>query len=118
LSHLCGNWPCLNPAHATVEPGSVNISRNNCFSHRSGCAHTPQCLKDKKVPLGADGKLLDLTAQTEVEENQASAGHVDWDDWRHGFDDDHEFMVLDNVGDPKSLAPSIADDDISPPLYG
>jgi hypothetical protein len=59
LSHLCGNWICLNPAHTTVEPGSVNISRNSCFAHRSGCGHTPQCIKDLKVALGADGKLVD-----------------------------------------------------------
>src|SRR6266536_2788261 len=59
LSHLCGNWTCLNPAHTTVEPGNINLSRNNCFSHRSGCLHTPPCMKDKKVPLGPDGKLVD-----------------------------------------------------------
>ncbi|KAK0111089.1 hypothetical protein ONS95_001467 [Cadophora gregata] len=35
LSHLCGNWTCLNPAHTTVEPGRINIGRNKCFSHRS-----------------------------------------------------------------------------------
>ncbi|XMA15048.1 hypothetical protein WAI453_007839 [Rhynchosporium graminicola] len=59
LSHLCGNWTCLNPVHTTVEPGPVNINRNSCFSHRSGCLHSPKCLKNKKVALGADGKLID-----------------------------------------------------------
>ncbi|KAB8298823.1 hypothetical protein EYC80_000990 [Monilinia laxa] len=55
LSHLCGNWTCLNPSHTTVEPGNVNISRNNCFSHRGGCLHDPNCMKEKKVNLGANG---------------------------------------------------------------
>ncbi|KAL2065839.1 hypothetical protein VTL71DRAFT_3509 [Oculimacula yallundae] len=63
LSHLCGNWTCLNPYHTTVEPGAVNVSRNSCFSHRSGCLHTPKCLKEKKVALGADGKLVDHSEQ-------------------------------------------------------
>lgn len=55
LSHLCGNWTCVNPGHTTVEPGNVNISRNNCFSHRGGCLHDPKCMKEKKVNLGANG---------------------------------------------------------------
>jgi len=58
LSHLCGNWTCLNSAHTTVEPGGVNVSRNSCFSHRGGCCHEPKCMKEKKVPLGADGKIV------------------------------------------------------------
>ncbi|KAI9716223.1 MAG: hypothetical protein M1812_005448 [Candelaria pacifica] len=48
LSHLCGNWVCLNPSHFTVEPGPVDIGRNCCFTHRNGCAHLPKCMKDKK----------------------------------------------------------------------
>ncbi|KAJ8058852.1 hypothetical protein OCU04_011835 [Sclerotinia nivalis] len=55
LSHLCGNWTCLNPNHTTVEPGNVNCGRNNCFSHRGGCSHDPKCMKEKKVNLGANG---------------------------------------------------------------
>ncbi|CAD6446135.1 ca5520c2-e827-4d60-9bf6-a90cafb1dce8-CDS [Sclerotinia trifoliorum] len=55
LSHLCGNWTCLNPGHTTVEPGIVNIGRNNCFSHRCGCMHDPKCMKEKKANLGANG---------------------------------------------------------------
>lgn len=54
-SHLCGNWTCLNPKHTTVEKGSMNIARNNCFSHRAGCLHNPACMKDRKLPLGPDG---------------------------------------------------------------
>lgn len=34
LSHLCGNWTCLNPRHTCVEEGRVNAERNGCFSHR------------------------------------------------------------------------------------
>ncbi len=48
LSHLCGNWLCLNTSHFTVEPGSVNVGRNCCFTHRNGCSHMPRCMKDKK----------------------------------------------------------------------
>ncbi|APA08782.1 hypothetical protein sscle_04g035520 [Sclerotinia sclerotiorum 1980 UF-70] len=55
LSHLCGNWTCLNPRHTTVEPGNVNSGRKNCFSHRGGCLHDPKCMKEMKVNLGANG---------------------------------------------------------------
>ncbi|THV53471.1 hypothetical protein BGAL_0049g00050 [Botrytis galanthina] len=55
LSHLCGNWTCLNPNHTTVEPGNVNISRNSCFSHRGGCSHGPKCMKERKANLSAKG---------------------------------------------------------------
>ena len=98
LSHLCGNWTCLNPAHTTVEPGNINISRNNCFSHRSGCLHNPPCMKDKKVPLGADGKLVDHTAS--MASNFVPIDADDWDDWSaQGFDDgDDSIMIDDNVG--------------------
>ncbi|KAH8786424.1 hypothetical protein F5882DRAFT_518183 [Hyaloscypha sp. PMI_1271] len=92
LSHLCGNWTCLNPAHTTVEPGNVNISRNNCFSHRSGCLHNPPCMKDKKVPLGADGKLVDHTASISINSGPIDIG--EWDDWSaQGFDDGDDFVV-------------------------
>ena len=94
LSHLCGNWTCLNPAHTTIEPGNVNISRNNCFSHRSGCLHNPQCMKDKKVPLGADGKLVDHSAS--MASSYAPNDGDDWDDWSvQGFDDGDEFSMVD-----------------------
>ena len=51
LSHLCGNWTCLNYHHFTVEPDSVNIARNSCFKHDNGCAHNPPCLKHLKRPV-------------------------------------------------------------------
>ena len=51
LSHLCGNWTCLNPHHFTLEPGPINVSRNRCFKHSNGCEHSPQCLKSLKRPL-------------------------------------------------------------------
>lgn len=60
LSHLCGNWTCVNPRHATVEPGKVNVGRNACFGHRSGCAHEPRCMKDRKMALGVDGRVVDV----------------------------------------------------------
>jgi hypothetical protein len=108
LSHLCGNWTCLNPAHTTVEAGSVNISRNNCFSHRSGCGYTPQCIKDRKVPLGADGRQVNPMAPTVNEGSQAMAEQIDWDDWRQDFDDE-EFMVVDDTAGSESMA-TIAND--------
>ncbi|KAF4624910.1 hypothetical protein G7Y89_g13257 [Cudoniella acicularis] len=102
LSHLCGNWTCLNPKHTTVEPGSVNLSRNNCFSHRSGCFHKPECLKDLKVPLGTDGKIVDHKELVE------SRTHTDsFDDWAtQTFDEDDDFnhsFIPDPV-EEKSLA--------------
>lgn len=112
LSHLCGNWLCLNPAHTTVELGSVNITRNNCFSHRSGCAHNPPCLKDKKVALDTDGRIVDLTAAVEVGQSQASAGPFEWGDWRQGFDEEDEFMVVEDIEGFESTAASITGDDI------
>jgi hypothetical protein len=113
LSHLCGNWTCLNPAHTTVEPGNINLSRNNCFSHRSGCLHTPPCMKDKKVPLGPDGKLMDHSGSMRSDAQAQAAD--DWDDWRaQGLDDgdddtmetDHEDAdsVLDDVKDKEFVA--------------
>jgi hypothetical protein len=89
LSHLCGNWTCLNPAHTTVEPGAVNISRNNCFSHRCGCPHSPKCMKERKIALGTDGKPVDHNRQDEI----LSAAAVDgWDDWTPIYGDDNEFV--------------------------
>jgi hypothetical protein len=78
-SHRCGNWTCLNPEHTTVEPGVVNISRNFCFSHRSGCNHDPPCLKDKKVALLRNGMTLDsaMAGATADSTWQASEGFLD-----------------------------------------
>jgi hypothetical protein len=103
LSHLCGNWTCLNPRHTTVEPGSINIKRNNCFSHRSGCQHKPPCMKDKKVPLGPDGKLIDQNASIT---KGVKARAVDaWDEWSvQSFDDGEESMFMDDAEDSDSMA--------------
>jgi hypothetical protein len=103
LSHLCGNWTCLNPGHTTVEPGSINIKRNNCFSHRSGCPHDPKCIKEKKVPLGPDGKVIDHNASIT---KSAKARAVDaWDEWSvQSFDDGEESMFMDDAEDSDSMA--------------
>jgi hypothetical protein len=93
----------LNPAHATVEPGNVNISRNNCFSHRSGCLHNPPCMKDKKVPLGADGKLVDHTVSISSSVGLLGAEH--WDDWSaQAFDDGDDSMLVDDTEDSEAPA--------------
>ncbi len=93
LSHLCGNWTCLNPTHTTVEPGNVNISRNNCFSHRSGCLHNPSCMKDKKVALGADGQQVDHT--TSFASNINTEKISDWEDWSaQDFNDGEDFTMV------------------------
>jgi len=103
LSHLCGNWICLNPAHTTVEPGHINISRNNCFSHRSGCFHNPLCMKDKKVSLGVDGKPVDHNASI-VSDMTPNAGG-DWDDWSIlGFDDGDASTTMGDLEDSESIA--------------
>ena len=85
LSHLCGNWTCLNPSHTTIEPGWMNISRNPCFSHRSGCRHHPPCMKDKKVPLGVDGRPIVLedsyTSFLPVEDSYWEPQDDDYDDY-------------------------------------
>lgn len=47
LSHLCGNWRCVNPAHHTIEPGSDNQDRKNCHNGNRphhACKHKPRCL--------------------------------------------------------------------------
>lgn len=60
LSHLCGNWTCCNWRHFTVEPGIVNITRNSCFMHRSGCVHNPKCMKEKKQQLNQTPRASEL----------------------------------------------------------
>lgn len=60
LSHLCGNWTCCNWKHFTVEPGTINISRNVCFRLPRGCHHHPQCMKDKKKRLLPVGSTLSM----------------------------------------------------------
>ncbi|KAL3420374.1 hypothetical protein PVAG01_08873 [Phlyctema vagabunda] len=107
LSHLCGNWTCLNPKHSTIEPGEVNISRNVCFSHRSGCPHHPPCLKDKKVALGPDGKPMVLLRTGIIADGHAEDG----DDCQiESFDeDDIELNAEAQVSHPRSPLPASPD---------
>ncbi|KAH6706473.1 hypothetical protein BKA61DRAFT_139384 [Leptodontidium sp. MPI-SDFR-AT-0119] len=106
LSHLCGNWTCLNPAHTTVEPGRTNISRNTCFSHRSGCLHTPKCLKDKKVALGADGKLAYHSDHFTRDIQTVGWLDDDDDDWSGPLLlDDEEDIIMDDFEDLESVGP-------------
>jgi hypothetical protein len=70
-------------------------------------------MKDQKVPLGPDGKLMDHSGSMR---NDAQAQAVeDWDDWRaQGLDDgdddtmetDHEYAdsVLDDVENEECVA--------------
>ena len=52
LSHLCGNWTCINPFHLTLESKHINLERNRCFrSSKNLCQHAPQCLKSLKNPV-------------------------------------------------------------------
>ena len=48
LSHLCGNWTCCNWRHLTVESGSTNTNRNQCFRKVTRCPHDPPCMRDRK----------------------------------------------------------------------
>lgn len=107
LSHLCGNWTCLNPRHTTVEPGKVNISRNNCFSHRSGCLHDPPCLKEWKVPLAPDGKPLNTIIIQRGETTQRAIDN--FEDWSMQSFDDGEVSVLIDDQDETEFA--LQDDD-------
>ena len=51
-------------------------------------------MKDKKVPLGADGKLVDHSAS--MASSYAPNDGDDWDDWSvQGFDDGDEFSMVD-----------------------
>lgn len=53
LSHLCGNWTCLNSAHFTIEPGRINVGRNRCFRRNGACQHQPRCLAALKLPVAS-----------------------------------------------------------------
>jgi hypothetical protein len=49
-------------------------------------------MKDKKVPLGADGKLVDHTALSSTNPGPIDVG--EWDSWSaQGFDDGDDFVV-------------------------
>jgi hypothetical protein len=89
VSHLCGNWSCINPDHNVIEPGRVNISRNNCFSHRSGCVHNPPCMKDKKVALDIDGRPIDHNLPIAI-----VLPDDEWDAWAdQNFGDDEDYLM-------------------------
>lgn len=45
LSHLCGNWRCMNHNHHIVESKHTNLERMSCFKDASKtCQHNPACL--------------------------------------------------------------------------
>lgn len=45
LSHLCGNWRCVDHNHHIVEPKIINFARKDCFKHTAKpCRHNPPCL--------------------------------------------------------------------------
>ncbi len=63
LSHLCGNWICLNPSHMTVESPRDNQRRKSCLNKyttlsqytaspnlRRLCPHSPKCKTQHRLP--------------------------------------------------------------------
>jgi hypothetical protein len=60
-------------------------------------------MKDKKVPLGPDGKLIDQNASIT---KGVKARAVDaWDEWSvQSFDDGEESMFMDDAEDSDSMA--------------
>lgn len=45
LSHLCGNWRCMNHNHHIVESKHTNLERMSCFKDAfKTCRHHPACL--------------------------------------------------------------------------
>ncbi|TLD26100.1 hypothetical protein E2P81_ATG07912 [Venturia nashicola] len=45
LSHLCGNWRCMNHRHHFVESKTDNLRRKICFRRpEEPCPHDPPCL--------------------------------------------------------------------------
>ncbi|KAF2433050.1 hypothetical protein EJ08DRAFT_105578 [Tothia fuscella] len=55
LSHICGNFRCLNLHHFTIEPGSVNQNRKICHNKSKGRAcvnrnHKPRCFFEPSDP--------------------------------------------------------------------
>ncbi|PVI06463.1 hypothetical protein DM02DRAFT_422715 [Periconia macrospinosa] len=56
VSHLCGNWRCVNVEHIIAEPGHVNVNRNRCLRPGKGgrvevCLHVPRCLVEHTAPI-------------------------------------------------------------------
>lgn len=53
LSHLCGNWRCMNHEHFAVEAKSTNLQRMACFKRRGvACLHRPPCMVGYQSDLG------------------------------------------------------------------
>jgi hypothetical protein len=70
-------------------------------------------MKDKKVFLDADGKQMDprqIPLEVQGEASQASAGHVDWNDWGYELDDGEDARGMDDV-EESDLVASIAGDE-------
>lgn len=74
LSHLCGNWRCLNHNHYTLEDNATNKSRNRCFNQRHCTKHHPRCMVKAAQRETLDKHLTQcvmVSAQIEVEEGWA-----------------------------------------------
>jgi hypothetical protein len=60
-------------------------------------------MKDNKVPLGADGKLVDHTASMSSNIGPIDVG--DWDNWSaQGFDDGDDFIMRGDNEEPEFAA--------------
>jgi hypothetical protein len=54
LSHLCGNWRCMNHEHFTVESKTTNLQRMACFNiNNRTCTHSPPCMIQHKTDHGS-----------------------------------------------------------------
>ncbi|RDI89454.1 hypothetical protein Vi05172_g776 [Venturia inaequalis] len=63
LSHLCGNWRCMNQDHFAVEPKTINLQRMSCFKRwYDACLHSPPCMigyqTDHEYSLELEQQLL------------------------------------------------------------
>jgi hypothetical protein len=63
-------------------------------------------MKEKKVYLGADGKLFDLNSSTQV---VSTSGEINQDDWAVTFDDGDDF-TMEDAEDAESVAAYPEDD--------
>jgi hypothetical protein len=66
LSHLCGNWRCLNSDHFTVEHRDINASRNKCFRRKECAGHfdpdvdyIPPCMIHHHIYKSENSRVLD-----------------------------------------------------------
>jgi hypothetical protein len=51
VSHICGNWKCVNPHHITVEPRKANAMRKNCFEVGRCFNPHKRCFVGMKKPV-------------------------------------------------------------------